>query len=303
MTINWTTNCWIQERNILTISGFSTGTTHILFEVSGHSELTSKFVIPSSGLLQIDLSDLVRMYASGAFKVTEQGGSSPASSTIPWTQVGLIDPTKALIPSTEIESAGATIAPPSRMLYGGFGDIIAEALLDDVTLWTLTGSAIFESGSNGRRIQAIGNFSLSKGANARRCYVDTSSGSAGSHACVEMALVEWVSLTGIVRRHYFEVVKQTATATDTVSLETIDNQFDEHKGRLDGFTLRLGGLSRYDFWYYADVITSSQVKISFDGTNWRQVQVTTKSAEIPNNDEGAFNSLEIAVNYKQYDTI
>lgn len=301
MTTNWTINCWVQERNILTLSNFSTGTTHILLTVSGHSELSAKYVVPSSGTLQIDLSDLVRVYTSGSFTVTEQGGSGSWTATLPWTTKGLIDPAKTLIPSTEITSAGATIAPPSFMLYGGFGDIISEAYLDDYTLWTVTGAASFISGSNGRRIQSIGDFAITKGNASRRSYVDNMAGF--HHACIDVALVEWVSLTGIVRRHYFEVVKQTVEATDIVGLQTIDNQYDERKGRRDGFTLRIGNLSRYDFWYYADILTSSKVKVSFNGTDWRQVQVTSKNAEIPNNDEGAFNVLEIALNYKQYDTI
>lgn len=303
MTTNWTTNVYTQERNILTLSNFSTGTTHILLTVAGHSELVANYAIPSSGVLQIDLSSLVRLYSSGTFTVTEQGGQTQATSTRPWTQVGLIDPTKALVPSTEITSAGAILAPPSRMIYGGFGDIICEARFDDHTLWTLSGSALFVSGTNGRQIKCIGDFSLTKGSASRQCYVDISFTGSGGRACTELALVRWTSFTGIQRQHYFQVVKQIVDAIDIVGLETIDGQYDEHKGRREGFSLRLDELSRYDFWYYADILTSSKVEVSFDGTNWRQVQVTSKSAEIPNNDEGAFNMLEIALNYKQYDTI
>lgn len=300
MNANWTINVYTQERNILTLSNFSTGTTSILLTVAGHSELVANYAIPSSGVLQIDLSSLVRLYQSGSFTAKEQGGSGSASQTLLWSQAGLINPRKALVPSTEITSAGAVIAPPSRMLYCGFGDIICEAFFDDESLWSLSGAAIFVSGTDGRKIQCIGNFTLSKGNISRQGYVDAfPSGS----TCVDAALVRWTSFTGIQRQHYFEVVKQTANAIDIVGLQTIDGQYDEHKGRRDGFTLRLGELSRYDFWYYADIITSSKVEVSFDGTNWRQVQVTSKSAEMPNNDEGAFNSLEIEVNYKQYDTI
>ena len=66
MTVNWNTNIWKQQRNILTLSNFSAGTEYIELTVAGHSELTAKYVVPTSGVLQIDLSDLVRMYASGS---------------------------------------------------------------------------------------------------------------------------------------------------------------------------------------------------------------------------------------------
>ena len=306
MTINWTTNCWVQERNILTLSNFSTGTTHILLTVSGHSELSAKYVVPSSGTLQIDLSDLVRMYANGSFTVTEQGGQSQATETQPWNMRGLINPSSVIIPKNENAPSFLRVSPPSMMLQN------------------ITNSTVlFEMYSTAAQPYAQGRVkSIPSGTVAN--FMQENEIVANSTAvelwrlntellqrielkelfdCKTYVAVEWVSFTGRTRRHTFEVIKQTIETKDAVGLQTIDNQYDERKGRRDGFTLRLEGLNRYDFWYYADLVTSSQVKVSFNGTTWTQVQVTSKSVEIPNNDEGALNTLEIALNYKQYDTI
>ena len=89
----------------------------------------------------------------------------------------------------------------------------------------------------------------------------------------------------------------------SLQIDTINNEYDERKGRRDGFTLKLEGLSRYDMWYYGDILTSSKVRVSFDGTTWRQVQVTGKAIKLPMSDEGALNVLEIPVNYRHYDTL
>ena len=122
--------------------------------------------------------------------------------------------------------------------------------------------------------------------------------------CKQYAAVEWVSSFGVLRRHIFEVIKQTGNANDVVSLETVGNDWNEHKGQLCGCALRLESLSRYDYWYYADLILSDKAKITFDGSNWYTLQVTAKGYTLPDgNDSGKLNTLEIPVNYCKYDTI
>lgn len=118
------------------------------------------------------------------------------------------------------------------------------------------------------------------------------------------AEVEWESSFGVTRRHIFEVTKQTNNADNVIALETVGNGWDEHKGQICGCTLRLENLSRYDYWYYADLILSDKAKITFDGSNWYTLQVTAKGYTLPDgNDSGKLNTLEIPVNYCRYDTI
>lgn len=117
------------------------------------------------------------------------------------------------------------------------------------------------------------------------------------------AAVRWVSFTGKTRVHTFELRDATQTADEVIKLETLDGTYNQIKGRTDGFKLYLDELTAYDYWYYADVITSSKVEVSLDGTTWQQVEVTTKSVTIPNTSEGKTNKLEIIVNWRNYDAV
>lgn len=312
MTVNWTINCWAQQRNILTLSNFSTGTEYIELTVAGHSELTAKYVVPTSGTLQIDLSDLVRMYTSGSWTATERGGQSSASTTMPWTRSGLISPTSVLIPETELSrDAGMKllISPPSVMLKqigsGSGAQTLFEMYSKDGYDFA-TGRVKMLPSEN--TLNFASRIAIETAATAIELWHLTDS----SHAHINLqelecghvyAAVEWTSFSGRTRRHTFEVVKQTSEPINEVQIDTINNEYDERKGRRDGFVLKLEGLSRYDMWYYGDILTSSKVRVSFDGTTWRQVQVTGKAIELPMSDEGALNVLEIPVNYRHYDTL
>lgn len=311
MTTIFNTAVWAQERNILTLSNFSSGTEYIELTVAGHSELTAKYVVPTSGTLEIDLSDLVRMYVSGSFTVTEVGPSSPASNTTGWNRSGLIKPESVLIPETEQTNTALKllIMPPSVMLKQiGTGS-------GAQTLFEMYGSDDYQF-ATGRVKMLPSENTLNF---ARQIAIETAATAIElwhladvSHAHINLqelqcghvyAAVEWTSFSGITRRHTFEVVKQTSEPINEVKIETINNEYDERKGRRDGFTLKLEGLSRYDMWYYGDILTSSKVRVSFNGTTWRQVQVTGKAIELPMSDEGALNVLEIPVNYRHYDTL
>lgn len=314
MTATWNTSVWAQERSILTLSDFGAGMTYaqiVTTSLGGHS---AKYVIPTNGTLKIDLSDLVRAATTGSFTVTEydSNGTAGASLSKIWTRAGLISPFSVLIQKNDVAPSFLLISPPSVMLQQ-IGASAATAIIFSMYP-TQSGAYNFSS----CRVKSIPSGTIVNASSSQNTLVAGSTAFELWHLndfsyqhidlqelfdCKKYACVEWVSFTGATRRHTFEVIKQKTETLDPVSLQTIDNQYDERKGRRDGFTLRLEGLNRYDFWYYSDLITSSQVRVSFDGTNWAQVQVTSKEVEIPNNDEGAFNSLEIEVNYKKYDTI
>lgn len=311
MTVDWIINCWVQQRNILTLSNFSTGTEYIELTVAGHSELTAKYVVPTSGVLQIDLSDLVRMYASGSFTAKEYGGSSSSLQTLQWMRRGLIKPESVLIPETE-QTNGALkllITPPSVMLKqigSGTGmQTLFEMYGKDSDQFS-AGRVVMLPSEN--TLNFARQIAIEPAATAIELWHLTDS----SYEHINLreldcghvyAAVEWISFSGVTRRHTFEVVKQTSEPINEVQIETINNEYDERKGRRDSFTLKLEGLSRYDMWYYGDILTSSKVRVSLDGTTWRQVQVTGKAIELPTSDEGALSVLEIPVNYRQYDTI
>lgn len=314
MTAIWNTSVWTQERNILTLSGFGTGMTYVKIVTTSPSGYSAKYVIPTNGTLKIDLSDLVRLATTGGFTVTEYDSNDTAGASLlkTWTKSGLISPFSVLIPKNDVAPSFLLISPPSVILQQ-IGTSAATAIVFSMNA-TQSGSYDFSTS----RIKSLPSGTFVNASSSENTLVAGSTAfelwhlndAAYQHIdlqelfdCKKYVCVEWVSFTGAIRRHTFEVIKQKTETLDPVSLQTIDNQYDERKGRRDGFTLRLEGLNRYDFWYYADLVTSSQVRVTFDGTNWAQVQVTNKSVEIPDNDEGAFNTLEIEVNYKQYDTI
>lgn len=314
MTVTFLASIWAQERNIMTVSDFNSSTAYVqvLCNTAPLSGLTAKYTIPASGDLQIDMSDLVRIINTGSVTVSERTSSGAligSAVTKTWTRAGLINPAHVIAPESEIgsnQSFKAIVFAPSMMLKNATPAQIA------FELYSADGYA-FSTG----RVKELPSANVKRFAHSVSIDTDTTAvefwhltdASLGSipirdlDPCKKYATVEWVSFSGATRRHTFEVINCTTETIDAVSLQNLQNFYDERKGRRDGFVLRLEDLDRYDFWYYSDLITSSYVRVTLDGSNWRQVQVVTKAAKIPNNDEGKLNMLEIEVNYAKYDTL
>lgn len=302
MDIDFSPAIWAQERNFLYVSSLQAGSTHVLVEVVGHSELSAKYAIPPSHAVDVDITDVVRMYETGTFKVSELSGDTVVEEQTPdpWFRAGLINPAKVLIPDHDLQDAGdgVLIVPPNKiLLYDGFAGV-AECCFSEPDNWIITGSA--EETPNNRGIMISGDFMI-----ATRGYTAVKGFSPQRVSeCLPLAFLAWQSFTGVERMHLFEIVQQASEAVDELEMLTTDNSYDIRKGRRDSVTLRLDGLNRYDLWYYGDVITSSLVVISFDGGDeFYKAEVLNKKIELPANDEGALGSLEITLNYSRYDTL
>ncbi|MBO7272678.1 MAG: hypothetical protein J6U89_07360 [Bacteroidaceae bacterium] len=312
MTVTFPTSIWAQERNIMTLGSFNSSTAYVLIvcNTAPMSGVTAKYTIPASGDLQIDMSDLVRVVSNGSVTVSERTASGSligTSTTKTWTRAGLINPAHVIAPANEIGSNfGAIVFAPSMMLKSATpAQIMFELYCADGYLFSTGRVKELPSDS-------VQNFARSVAIDTDTAAVEfwhLSDESYGSIAirdlepCKNYATVEWVSFSGATRRHTFEVINCTTETIDAVSLQNLQNFYDERKGRRDGFVLRLEDLNRYDFWYYSDLITSSYVRVMLNGKSWRQVQVVTKAAKIPDNDEGKLNTLEIEVNYAKYATL
>lgn len=312
MTTTWNTSVYTQERSILTVNA-SSGAHNVVIATTSPAGYSARYIYPSSKTLKIDLSDLVRISALGSFTIqeyTESGTAIGTAATLTWTRAGKIAPHSVL-------------APPSPLLEDNNMEIYIMAPTVLLKAINTNTSVQFEMyGTDGYdfatgRVRFIPNLTGVNFAETMEVPANTTQLEfwhlddfnkytipvKDLECNKRYAMVEWVSYTGLVRRHTFEVIKVTTETTEEVDIATITNEYDPRKNRRDSFTLRLDGLSRYDVWYYSDLITSSSVKVSFNGTTWNQVQVTAKKQTIPETDCGALNVLEIPVNYRRYDTL
>lgn len=285
---------WKQDRLVFRYSGETAGSSvGVWTNLHGnYGTPMARYTVPASQVLLIDMTDYVRAYASTLTKITVYGSVGHEYNI---TIVGLISPDSVLIPPGW---GYAKIAPPDYMIAPGAGQSVIAELFGTPGYGYSANPSPAAIVNNGRGVSCSEAFTLTRTGDSRSKQYKMRAQQCG----LNYALVEWVSFTGAQRRHIFEVIKTKTSAADAYSLRNINNEYTEIKGREDALTLRLLGLNMYDFWYYSDVITSSNVQVSFDGTNYTRVQVTSKSVTIPDG-ENTDGKLEINVNWKRYDAV
>lgn len=276
--------------------------------------ISAKYAIPSSQTLQIDLTDLVRAYPSGMVMVYEMNaaGATISTDTKSWTTSGRINPVDfyKLSPKNDTaETEELTVTPPSVMLkpLNNNTSVIFEMANGGGGYYFSTGRIKFPPLTNDP-IGFANAVTIPSGAESVELWhlsdnVIQAIPLKALECGKRYAAVRWVSFTGQTRQHTFEIAKVTTESGDVLDVETITNEYDQRKNRVDGFALRLSDLDRYDLWYYSDIVNSSDVRVSLDGVNFYQVQVLTKKQTQPDGDAGGFNTLEISVNYRKYDTL
>lgn len=255
----------------------------------------------------IDVSDYIRTYGGMMLFFRQELSTTQINITV--NVIGLINPATALIPKHDA-SYYAYVVPPSKIIaMDDYAYTVAFELQPQSATfpWTIKewdeDGALIDSGSisQGGSVACSGltyKFELKDAGGSgvvTRVFRST--------LCEKTyAIVEWKSFTGATRRHLWEVVKHTISQSDVTSLVTMDENYQEIKGRVDGLTLMLDGLNAYDFWYYSDVVTSSDVNVAVEGHDMERVQVTAKSVTIPDGD-GANGKLEITINWRHYDAV
>ena len=298
LTASGTQKLWKAERIMFYGQGAQEFSHPVKMWTNLHGSNTSPiatYTPTSSNELYVDLTDYVRTYPTISH-VYFNSAYFENIADISVSVVGLINPANVIIPYHPLKAYGALIVPPSKLLIAANQQGVEESEFYKTSgTWSVSGGASL--GTSGRVIGQIESaFTLSDGTHSRKFQPKT------RHCGVEYAFVKWISFTGIERTHIFEVSKVKTETADAFSLMPIDNEYIEIKGRKDGLSLRLDGLCAYDLWYYSDVITSSNVQVSLDGTNWDRVQVTTKSITQPDG-EGGDGELEITINWKRYDAV
>ena len=291
-----TAKVWKQERLIAHLASM-TDDVKLWTNIEGSAANPIATYTPdANGDLWVDLTDYVRTYPSvTAFNFSFGVGSNwPLVVTIE----GLINPENVLIPYQPLLPEKGYVIPPSRLLIEEASGSIVECEFYTTTpsLFTIFGASFADDTKRQVVDVETDGFAITC-PRARKAYQPKL-----IQCGVEYAFVRWVSFTGMERLHIFEVSKSKLSTKDAYSLLPIDNDYIDIKGREDSFILGLSGLAAYDVWYYSDVITSSKVELSFDGTTWSRVQVDSKSITIPDG-EASDGKLEINVNWKKYDAV
>lgn len=305
---------WSSERQIINLERVSGSVSEVTLKKRRQGVLPwtydelATYKLDSSGKCAIDITELVRVYGVyqsdvdyNSLYITLEYGDG---ATLGWYFIiaGIINPAGVYIPPFTMPDA--LIVPPERILYAGITDIRCEfypTITTDLT-WELEGGAIW--GETNRLINATNDFTLLRVKSGQTTIARKSTfQSIVIDACKSPAVaVRWVSFTGVQRVHHFMLRKPTIASAENYQLLTLDNSYNEIKGRVDGLDLYLDDLLPYDLWYYADVITSSKVEVSLDGQTWNQVQVTNKNVTIPTGEMGN-GKLEITVNWRKYDAV
>lgn len=316
---------WTQERNILRVTDPQAYGCAILYP--NNQTLIAYYTLDENGSVDIDMSDFMRTQDSGGVikpLYVRTDGEEQNTVNATFIIVGLINPVNVLIPNNDTlvkihefdereqgEMDSLLIIPPSRM-YMGLGQTGVKFELNYINKdaeqdYEIAARELYGVTWHSLRIDKV----ISLNQNTTRFVL--SEDYIGSNLIdislrpmecgKRYAAVRWVSFTGQTRVHTWEVTKAKTATRDAIELLTIDGSYNTIKGREDGFVLRLDGLTAYDMWYYADIITSSKVEVSMDGATWQQVEITTKDVTIPDGDAGKLNTLEVNCNWRKYDAI
>lgn len=286
---------WKQERLVLVFDGAG-DILHMWSSLSGsYASPIAKYTPDTNGYVFVDITDYIRAYGGCSIYLKDEAADANLC-TINITVKGLINPLGVVIPYHYEEYYAKVIAPLHMIAPESGKSLLAEVYYQNAACY-LTGSATLAT--NNRYLTVTGDFSCKFNIQGTPRQYHLKPRLCG----MQYAYVRWQSFTGVTRLHIFEVSKPTMAADGSYNLMPRDNEYVEIKGRVDGMTLRLRDLSAYDLWYYADIITSSSVEVSLDGTNYTQVQVTTKNYTLPDGETKINGKLEIAINWKRYDAV
>lgn len=307
---NFGEGVWTMQKNVLRVSvAGASESVQVTLELD---ELIT-YQTNNSGRVLIDLSDYLRTIEQGesvTIAISYNGDLVTISADI----VGLIDPLDMIIPpATRYEMVGGvSIAPPHKWLQTLFG--LSDSVEFYITQQAQSAEFRYLSGVLANVIDplAAGLNELQIPADASgmnlRCVIDNVARVQHYTRSVLLcgrtyAAVEWISRSGMKKRHTLEVARVTYSTDGATEFQSALG-FDVTKGQAVRFTLRLQGLTRYDYWYYCDIITSNDVRVALaeadaDFGDETRVQVVTSKAVVPDG-AGAYD-LEIEVKYKKYD--
>ena len=329
MTVQWNTDVYTQERSILKCSNFNASAAAVGISVTSPSSfgVSAKYLIPASRTLEADLSDLVRLASTGTAMLYEMNasGGTISISTISWSVAGLKNPARDIFrPKPTIECITPIIGTwarwymtPPLKIYQTTGGVWAPLKLEVYT-GAYCSYRVMSAGQWGEKVDLANGLvqTIKLNANAQKIRLYDTNASSGTISGVilgeidiaekdddkEYVTLRWTSRYGTTKVACWERRNVKTTTDDKIEISRIDNQYDTRKGYVESFTAFLDGLDAYDYWYYADIITSSSVEV-IDGPRTYKVDITTKDYTVPNTNAGKPNKLEVNINFRKYDTI
>lgn len=312
-TENYKAYLWLSEKFLILIDCHNSGLTGDIDVGIG------TYTLNSEHMALIDCTDYVRTFGNSDIDISLTSAGTDQTKITPSVD-GLIDPNKVYVPEHPMKEVGLIIVPPSKMIWGDETihfpftqfemrwriPIPAQSYLE-IDEYDEAGRLVYDTVFDARSASYIQLYDAS----VRSVLIGDVDGTGLSYRIRLMqpecektyVCVRWLSFTGVERTHIFEACKFKTTTADSYELLHPNDEYDITKGRVDGFTLKLEQLDRYDLWYYADVIHSSRVQVSLDGENFYSVDVQAKEIVLPESDEGELTNLEIPINFRRYDAV
>lgn len=308
---NFGDGVWRAERSLLIFRGSPNTEFNVTI-----GAVTLRSIADGAGNVMLDISDILASYSIGENgSIAFNTGELTPTEGIGFEIKGDLSPASMIIPNYGKISEYAPIIAPVCYFQGLWG-LSTQFVLhtypgvswalqfteyidgspfttvfqpDTLQAFVVAGNRLVFRVRDGRRTLAVRDINIRE-PQCGRCY----------------AMVQWVSACGIIKRHTFEVRDVELSVSDSVSLQNNFGGFREAKGTRKGLRLHLPQLTAYDYWYYADIITSSDVRVAVseidaDFGEETRVKVTTKSATIPNGASVA--DFDVDVVLKDYDII
>lgn len=168
-------------------------------------------------------------------------------------------------------------------------------LIDPTANWSYNPTNLLHSEINVKGTTRT--LTLSVGGNVIKTYT-----LADAPTCADLLMVQWTSLTGAVRIHYFPIVSFIRGNGDKIEVESLGDGYEVQKANYTAVRCRITGLTRWGYYYYMDLLQASEplACVIANGIvkDMQPVFIDGESAETPEG-TGFFN-FEFVANLKQY---
>lgn len=310
-----------QQRSVL--AGTLAGSQYAVLTYGGQS-FTHRCT--ADGEYRIDVTDIVRLQTTGTMTVTFYGSQGEMQAdTYNWTTAGRIDPDRLIVPPNTAAPTDlqGVIVPPS-VIIGGAGAMFGTTnsvpcFSTRTTLLRLSAGEIIRGTDVTNILPELATDWLFT-ADLQAGDVIRFATQTGQEQRIivqpmqcrrQYAAVRWIDRQGDVKVFVWEFIAVKDEQFEQYSLIDLQRAYNVHNGLQQKMTLQLTGLTAYDYWYYSDIITSSDVRVAVTpadiGSLWadsQRVQVTTKNVQIPDGDaQSGGHRLQVEINYRRYDAI